>query len=67
MQTIVYRDRAGGPLMTYAPKYPAQRSLFEETRNERIANAMAELEHVGNIDIYLYKRGKLRLIARRPL
>ena len=65
MTTIVYRDRAGAPLMAYAPKYPAQRSLFEETRNERIANALEELEHVGNVEIYLYKRGRLRLIARR--
>ena len=67
MTTIIYRDRAGGPLMAYVPKYPSQRSLYEETRNERIQNALAELAHVGNIEIYLYKRRKLRLIAKRPI
>lgn len=63
MQSIVYQDRASGTMYIYQPKYPAQRSLYEETRIERIMNALTELKHTGNINIFLYKKGKLRKIS----
>lgn len=65
MTSIVYQDRCGGMMFIYSPKYPAQRSLFELKRNERIIAAMEELKHVGNINIYLYKKGKLKKISER--
>lgn len=66
MTTIVYEDRVNGFLHIYRPRYPAQRSMYEQKRNERILAGLKELEHVGNINIYLYKKGRLRKIAERP-
>ena len=63
MQSIVYQDRTGGKMFMYNPKYPEQRSFTEVKRSERIEKAINELQHVGNINIFLYKRGKLRLLA----
>ena len=67
MTSIAYRDICGGGMKIYKKGYPAQRSLFEETRNERIINALEELKGVGNIKIYLYKKGKFREIADRTV
>ena len=39
MTSIVYQDRASGSMFLYQPKYPAQRSLFEQKRIERIVAA----------------------------
>lgn len=52
-------------MFIYSPKYPAQRSLFELKKNERILTAMNELSHMGNVSIYIYKKGKLKKIAER--
>jgi hypothetical protein len=65
MQSIVWQDKTSGALYIYKPSYPKQRSFFEQKRSARIAAALAELKHTGNINIYLYKRGRLRLIATR--
>lgn len=54
-------------MFLYQPKYPAQRSFFEQKRNERIVAALKELKHVGNINIFLYKRGHLRKIAEHKM
>lgn len=63
MTNIVYQDRASGAMYVYrSPRY-RRRSLFEPKRNERIRAALEELEHVGNINIFLLKRGKLNMIA----
>lgn len=67
MQTIVYQDRASGAMYAYGRRYPAQRSLFEEKRAERIVSGMEELSRMGNVNVFLLKRGKLRLIAERGL
>lgn len=67
MTSIVYQDRTGGSMFLYQPKYPAQRSFFEQKRNERIVAALKELKHVGNINIFLYKRGHLRKIAEHKM
>ena len=55
MTSIVYQDRASGSMFLYQPKYPAQRSLFEQKRTERVLTALEELRHVGNINIFLFK------------
>ncbi len=67
MQSIVYKDMTSGTKYIYQPQYPQQRSFFEEKRTERITNAINELAHMGNICIYLYKRGKLRKIAEHRM
>lgn len=63
MTSIVYQDISSGTMCIYNPRYPAQRSLFEQKRNERITAALEELKHVGNINIFLYKKGRLRKIG----
>lgn len=63
MTSIVYQDRASGKMYIYHPAYPTQRSFYEQTRVERILAALEELRHMGNINIYLYKKGRLRKIA----
>ena len=63
MQSIVYQDKTGGKMFIFSPKYPAQRSFSELKRTERIENAMKELEYTENINIFLYKHNKLRLIS----
>lgn len=63
MTSVVYQDRASGRMFVYNPICQSQRSFFEHTKNERIRAALEELEHMGNINIFLYKRGKLRQIA----
>lgn len=63
MTSVVYQDRASGRMFVYKPICQSQRSFFEQTKNERIHAALEELEHMGNINIFLCKRGKLRQIA----
>ena len=53
MTSIVYQDRSSGSMYLYKPKYPAQRSMFEQKRTERIIAALEELRHVANINIFL--------------
>ena len=65
MTSIVYQDKESGSMYIYSPQYPAQRSFFELKKNKRILEAIKELEYVGNVRLYLYKKGKLRLIADR--
>lgn len=52
MTSIVYQDRSSGSMYLYKPKYPAQRSMFEQKRTERIIAALEELRHVANINIF---------------
>lgn len=65
MTSIIYQDRASGTMYIYQPKYPSQRSFYEQKRNERILAALEGLSHMGNINIYLYKKKRLRKIAQR--
>lgn len=67
MTSIVYQDRASGSMYVYQPKYPAQRSMFEQKKTERIIAALNELRHVGNINIFLHKKGKLRKVAEHTI
>lgn len=55
MTNIAYQDIKGGAVHVYT----AHKNL---PRVERIKKALQELEHVGNIKIFLYKRRKLRLL-----
>lgn len=64
MTSIIYQDRASGTMYIYRPEYPSQRSFYEQKRNERIFAALEELSHMGNINIYLYKKKRLRKIAQ---
>ena len=67
MKSIVYQDKVSGTMYIYQPKYPPQRSLFEEKRIERIINALNELKSMSNINIFLYKKGKLRKISEHGM
>ena len=67
MTSIVYEDKASGSKYLYQPPYPAQRSFFEQKRNERIAAGLKELRHVANINIYLFKHNHLRKIAEHGM
>ena len=67
MTSIVYQDRASGSMFLYQPKYPAQRSLFEQKRTERVMAALEELRHVGNINVFLFRKGKLRKISEHNM
>lgn len=67
MTSIVYQDRASGSMFVYQPKYPVQRSMFEQKKSERIIAALEELKHIGNINVFLYKKGKLRKIAEHKI
>ena len=67
MTSIVYQDRVRGLMYIYQPKYPVQRSMFEQKKSERIIAALNELKHVSNINIFLHKKGKLRKIAEHTM
>ena len=67
MTSIVYQDRSSGSTYLYKPKYPAQRSMFEQKRTERIIAALEELRHVANINIFLLKKNHLRKIAEHKI
>ncbi len=67
MTSIVYQDKTGGQMAIYRPDYPAQRSMFEQKRTERVIAALEELKHMGNINIFLYKKGKLRKIGEHGM
>lgn len=59
MTSIVYQDKCGGTMYLYLPKSERQK------RTERILSALEDLKHMGNVNIFLLKRGKLRKIADR--
>lgn len=63
MTSIVYQDKASGKMFIYNPQYPAQRSMFEQKKTERIVRALNELQHMGNVNLFLFKKGKLRKIS----
>lgn len=65
MQSIVYQDKAGGMMFVYKPRYPAQRSFFEQKRADRLIAALQELRGMGNVNIYLLKHNRLRKIGER--
>lgn len=67
MTSIVYQDKASGSMYLYQPKYPVQRSLYEQKRMERIMAALKELRYVANINIFLFKKGRLRKIAEHTM
>lgn len=67
MTSIVYEDKASGKKYLYQPSYPAQRTFFEQNRNERIISGLKELRHVANINIYLFKHNRLRKIAEHGM
>lgn len=66
MKTIGYSDKCDGNRKIY---------IYTDTgtdklncwikRNERIKNAFENLKHLGNVDLYLIKGNKTRLIATR--
>jgi hypothetical protein len=55
MTNIAFQDRAGGTVRVYSAN--AQLPKWK-----RISAAIEDLQHMGNIIIYLHKRGKLRKI-----
>lgn len=64
MKTIVYQDRISGAKYIYNP----QNIKLDILKNhERIETALNELRHVGNVNIYLYKHNKMRLISTHTL
>lgn len=67
MKTIGYMDRAEGKtIFVYNPEHKQiQRSVFDLKAIDRIIQGLKELDHVGNIDIYLIKGNKFRKIATR--
>lgn len=67
MTSIVYQDRSSVSMFLYSPVYPVQRSMLEQKRVERIIGALEELRHVGNINIFLHKKGKLRKISEHRI
>lgn len=67
MTSIVYEDKTSGNKYLYQPSYPAQRTFFEQKRNERIMSGLKELRHVANINIYLFKHNRLRKIAEHGM
>lgn len=67
MQSIVYQDKTSGMMFIYKPRYPAQRSFFEQKRAERLIAALEELQGMGNINIFLLKHRQLRKIGERGM
>lgn len=65
MTSIVYQDRASGSMYIYKPQYPQQRTFYEQKRVERLLAALEELRYMANVNIYLYKKGKLRKLSER--
>lgn len=57
MKSIAFKDNAGGSTVMYYKD--------GETRHERIANALKELKHVGNITVYLVNGRKVRTLFRK--
>lgn len=54
-QNIAYQDLAGGKIHVYS----VNQNL---PRVERLKTALNELQHMGRVRIFLYKRRKLRVI-----
>ena len=60
MKTIGYLDRTEGKIIR---AYHICKSGYNmQSRNDRIIDALKELEHVGNIEVYLLKGKKQRLL-----
>ena len=62
MKTIMYYDRGDANKTLYGVKLS-----WLQKKNDRIIQGMKELEHVGNIVIYLVRGRKFRKIATRGL
>jgi hypothetical protein len=62
MKTIGYQDRAGGSIHIYKNV-----SKPDQKRHERTMEALNELRHTGNINIYLIKGNRIRKIAKHGM
>jgi trehalose-6-phosphatase len=62
MKTIGYKDKAGGSIHIYK-----NASKPDQTRHERIREALKDLKHTGNINIYLINGRKVRKIASKGM
>jgi hypothetical protein len=72
MKTIGYLDRTEGKtIRLFNPDYkktiPYQLPLGCLTRQERIIAGLKELKHMGNIEIYLIKGNKQRLLFKKGI
>ena len=69
MKTIGYSDKCDsrGQIYIYTQngQIPKYESLFNERKNERIANGFSNIKGLGNCNIYYIKGNKTRLIAER--
>lgn len=59
MKSIGYKDNAGGMINVYFKP--------GETRHERIKNALADLNAMANITIYLINGKKFRKLIRKGM
>ena len=62
MKTIGYKDKAGGSIYLYKNV-----SKPDQKRHERIKEALQELRHTGNINIYLIRGRKVRKIGQHAM
>jgi hypothetical protein len=62
MKTIAYRDNAGGSIHCFK-----NRSTPHQKRHDRIKEALKDLEHTGNITIYLIRGNRIRKIGRHGM
>jgi hypothetical protein len=62
MKTVGYRDNAGGLINLYKNV-----SKPEQKRHDRIKEALTDLQHTGNITIYLIKGNRIKRIARHGM
>lgn len=62
MKTIGYQDRAGGSIYIYK-----NISKPNQKRHDRTIEALKELQHAGNINIFLIKGNRIRRIAKHGM
>ena len=62
MKTIGYKDKAGGSIHLYKNV-----SKPNQKRHDRTKEALKELEHTGNIFIYLIKGNRIRKIGQHGM
>ena len=67
MKSLAYKDLSNPRNIYYLPKTNKdinKLSLFEPKRHKRNITLLGELEHVGNIGVYLIKGNKVRFLFK---
>jgi len=67
MKTLAWRDLGDPRKIFYIPKASKELNIFEPKRHQRNLKLLESIRHTGNIEVYLLKGNKTRLLFTKGI